>query len=83
MRLPALQYQRALLAALQGDPDQAADYLAWAQAAGWLDASAFERDRVWRNYAQTPWLIDARARQSERVTAERAAMAQQDAKSSE
>ncbi len=83
MRLPALQYQHALLAALQGDPDQAADYLAQAQAAGWLDASAFERDRVWRNYAQTPWLIDARARQSERVTAERAAMAQQDAKSSE
>ena len=74
MRLPALQYQHALLAALQGNPDQAADYLAQAQAAGWLDASAFERDRVWRNYAQTPWLIDARARQSARVATERVAM---------
>ena len=78
MRLPALHYQHAQIAALQGNAEQAADQLDQAQAAGWLDASAFERDRVWRKYAQTTWLAEARTRQSERVAVEDAPMAQQE-----
>ncbi|MEO8958074.1 MAG: winged helix-turn-helix domain-containing protein [Rudaea sp.] len=77
VRLPALHYQHAQIAALQGDAEQAATQLDQAQAAGWLDASAFDRDRVWRKYAQAPWLAEARKRQSERVATERAALAEQ------
>ncbi len=72
--LPVLHYQLAQIAALQGDAEQAAKQLDQAQAAGWLDASAFDRDRVWRKYAQATWLAAARARQSERVATERAAL---------
>ncbi len=68
--LPALHYQQAQVAALQGNAEQAKAELEQAQTAGWLDASAFDRDRVWREYAQSTWLIEARKRQSEQVTGE-------------
>ena len=74
VNLPVLTYQRAQIAALQGDAVQAAEQLAQAQAAGWLDAATFDRDRVWRRYAQTAWLIQARAQQSARIAAEHAAI---------
>ena len=76
VRLPALHYQRAQVAALQGDVEQAANELEQAQAGGWLDVSAFDRDRAWRKYAQATWLAAARTRQSERVATERAALAE-------
>lgn len=74
--LPVLSYQRAQIAALQGNAAAAADQLAKAQAGGWLDASAFDRDRVWRKYAQAAWLLEARAHQSARIASEHAAIAE-------
>lgn len=76
VNLPVLNYQRAQIAALQGDAVQAAEQLAQAQAAGWLDAASFDRDRVWGKYVQTAWLTEARARQSARIAAEHAAISE-------
>jgi hypothetical protein len=74
VRVPVMDYEHAILAALKGDTDAARRHLDAAISAGWLNAPAIDRDLVWQPYAKADWLLAARERIAARAASEREKM---------
>ena len=69
--IPVIEYHRAALAALRGDPDAADKALAMARERGWFDPIALEVDLAWRPYRGSGWLERHRSALAEKAAAER------------
>jgi DNA-binding winged helix-turn-helix (wHTH) protein/TolB-like protein len=70
--VPAIHYQRAMLAALRDDVAEADALLHQARARGWFDPLALEVDLVWRPFRDSDWMQEQRVADAAKVASERA-----------